>query len=230
MKWRQPTVYKQEHFTVIWSTLGMCSDHWSSNFPGAASPPPCCSPCWVAAACFTPDLSTHQSTDHVLLLQGSVWGPLGMTAVVVEVMIIMVIIINKTQALLSILHGSQPCRQPTRQAQPVCTGPSNTCCGLGCVSGGFSAATPQCDALQGINLAWFWKVWAAHVLGSAGAHHLTELGIYPTERGEESCSGLGKDVYLQGEYLWIGRKCSCWGIRLEIKIKCPDIWAVALRV
>lgn len=91
----------QERFTVIWSTRGMCLDHWSSNFPGAASPPPC----WVVAACFRPDLSTHQSRDRVLLLQGSAWGPLGMTAAVVEVMIMIVIIINKTQALLSILHS-----------------------------------------------------------------------------------------------------------------------------
>lgn len=179
----------QEHFTVIWSTQDMCSDHWSSNFPGAASPPPCCLPCWVAAACFTPDLSTHQSRDHVLLLQGSAWGPLGISAVVVEVMIIMVIIINKSQALLSILHRSLPCRQPRRQAQPVCIGPSNTCCGLGCVSGGFSAATPHCDALQGINLAWSWKVLAAQFLGSASAHHLT---VFTPQRGEESCSSLGK--------------------------------------
>lgn len=29
-------------------------------------------------------------------------------------------------------------------------------------------------------------------LGSAGAHHLTELCIYPTERAEESRSSLGK--------------------------------------
>lgn len=76
-----------------------------------------------------------------------------MTAVVVEVMIIIVIIINKTQTLLSILHRSLLCRQPKRQAQPVCVSPTDTCCGLGWVSGGFSAATPHCDGLQGINLA-----------------------------------------------------------------------------
>lgn len=180
----------QEHCTVIWSTQGMCSDHWSSNFRGAASPPLCCLPCWIAAACFRPDLSTHQSRDRVLFLQGSAWGPLGMAAVV-EVMIIMVIIINKSRTLLSILRRSVPCRQPKRQAQPVCIGPSNACCGLGCVSGGFSAATPQCDTLQGINFARSWEVWAPQFLGRAGAHHLAELCFCPTDRGE-NCSSLGK--------------------------------------
>lgn len=172
----------QKHFTVTWSTQGMCLDQWSSNFPGAASPPPCCLPCCVAAACFRPDLLTHQSRDHVLLLQGSVWGPLGMTAEVVNVMIIIIIIINKTPALLSILHRSLPCSQPKRQAQPVFIGPTNTCCGLGWVSGGIRAATPHCDHLQGINLSSSREVWAPQFLGSAGAHHLTELYLPHRER------------------------------------------------
>lgn len=189
----------QKHFTVTWSTQGMCLDQWSSNFPGAISPPPRCLPCWVAATCFRPDLSTQESRDHALLLQGSVWGLLGMTAVVVKVMI--VIIINTTPALLSILHRSLPCSQPKRQAQPVFTGPTNACCGLGWVPGGFSASTPHCDGLQGINLAWSWEVWPPQFLGGAGAHHLTELCIYPAERGE--LFKLGEDVYVQGEHLCI---------------------------
>lgn len=67
--------------------------------------------------------------------------------------IIVVIIINKTRALLRILHRFLLCRQPKRQAQPVCVGPTDTCCALGWISGGFSAAIPHCDGLQGINLA-----------------------------------------------------------------------------
>jgi len=52
----------------------------------------------LAETCFELDLSTHQSRDHVLLSQGSVWGPWDMTAVVIT-------IINKNTALMNVLHG-----------------------------------------------------------------------------------------------------------------------------